>query len=31
MMTRVRGAANDKAGRDLGWRPTHSWREGFAS
>jgi nucleoside-diphosphate-sugar epimerase len=30
MMTRVRGAANDKAGRELGWHPAHSWRQGFA-
>jgi 2-alkyl-3-oxoalkanoate reductase len=31
MMTRVRGAANGKAGRDLGWHPAHSWRQSFAS
>jgi nucleoside-diphosphate-sugar epimerase len=30
MMTRVRGAANAKARRDLGWRPAHTWRQGFA-
>jgi nucleoside-diphosphate-sugar epimerase len=30
LMTRVRGAANDKAARDLGWHPAHSWRQGFA-
>ena len=30
MMTEVRGASNDKAKRELGWRPRHaSWREGF--
>ena len=30
LMTEVRGAANAKAGRELGWRPAHrSWREGF--
>jgi 2-alkyl-3-oxoalkanoate reductase len=31
MMTRVRGATNAKAARDLGWRPDHSWRQGFAA
>jgi nucleoside-diphosphate-sugar epimerase len=31
LMTRVRGAANAKARDDLGWRPDHSWREGFAA
>jgi 2-alkyl-3-oxoalkanoate reductase len=31
LMTRVRGAANDKAVRDLGWHPAHSWRRSFAS
>jgi nucleoside-diphosphate-sugar epimerase len=31
MMTEVRGASNEKAKRELGWRPAHpSWREGFA-
>jgi 2-alkyl-3-oxoalkanoate reductase len=31
MMTEVRGGSNDKARRELGWRPAHpSWREGFA-
>lgn len=31
MMTEVRGASNEKARRELGWRPGHrSWREGFA-
>jgi nucleoside-diphosphate-sugar epimerase len=30
MMTEVRGASNEKAKRELGWRPAHpSWREGF--
>ena len=30
MMTEVRGASNEKAKRELGWRPRHaSWREGF--
>jgi nucleoside-diphosphate-sugar epimerase len=27
MMTRVRGAANAKAKRELGWTPAHTWRE----
>jgi 2-alkyl-3-oxoalkanoate reductase len=27
MLTRVRGASNAKAKRELGWRPAHSWRE----
>jgi 2-alkyl-3-oxoalkanoate reductase len=27
LMTRVRGASNAKAKRELGWRPAHSWRE----
>jgi nucleoside-diphosphate-sugar epimerase len=31
MMTEVRGASNEKAKRELGWRPAHpSWREGLA-
>lgn len=31
MMTDVRGASNDKAKRELGWRPGHpTWREGLA-
>jgi nucleoside-diphosphate-sugar epimerase len=31
MMTEVRGASNEKAKRELGWKPRHpSWREGFA-
>jgi nucleoside-diphosphate-sugar epimerase len=30
LMTRTRAAANAKAARDLGWRPAHSWRQGFA-
>ena len=30
MMTEVRGASNEKAKRELGWKPRHaSWREGF--
>jgi nucleoside-diphosphate-sugar epimerase len=32
MMTEVRGASNEKAKRELGWRPRYpSWREGFAA
>jgi nucleoside-diphosphate-sugar epimerase len=32
MMTEVRGASNEKAKRELGWRPAHpSWRQGFAA
>jgi nucleoside-diphosphate-sugar epimerase len=32
MMTDVRGASNEKAKRELGWRPGHpSWRRGFAA
>jgi nucleoside-diphosphate-sugar epimerase len=31
MMTLVRAGSNEKAKRELGWRPTHrSWRAGFA-
>jgi len=31
MMTEVRGASNEKAKRELGWKPRHAtWREGFA-
>jgi len=31
MMTEVRGASNQKAKRELGWRPGHpTWREGLA-
>jgi len=31
MMTDVRGASNEKAKRDLGWKPRYaSWRRGFA-
>ena len=30
LMTRIRGSANAKANRELGWQPTYpSWREGF--
>jgi nucleoside-diphosphate-sugar epimerase len=30
MMTQVRGSSNEKAKRELGWRPTWpSWRDGF--
>ena len=30
MMTRIRGASNEKAKAELGWRPRWaSWREGF--
>lgn len=30
MMTEVRGASNEKARRELGWRPRYpSWRQGF--
>jgi nucleoside-diphosphate-sugar epimerase len=32
MMTELRGASNDKAKRELQWRPEHpSWRQGFAT
>jgi nucleoside-diphosphate-sugar epimerase len=27
MMTRIRGASNAKAKRELGWAPVHTWRE----
>jgi nucleoside-diphosphate-sugar epimerase len=30
LMVHQRGASNAKAARDLGWRPAHSWRQGFA-
>jgi nucleoside-diphosphate-sugar epimerase len=31
MMTEIRGASNEKAKRELRWRPAHpSWRQGFA-
>jgi nucleoside-diphosphate-sugar epimerase len=31
LMTKIRGASNAKARRELGWQPAHpSWREGFA-
>jgi 2-alkyl-3-oxoalkanoate reductase len=31
MMTQVRAGSNDKAKRELGWRPSHpTWRGGFA-
>jgi 2-alkyl-3-oxoalkanoate reductase len=31
MMTEVRGASNQKAKRELGWKPAYaSWRQGFA-
>jgi nucleoside-diphosphate-sugar epimerase len=31
MMTEVSGASNEKAKRELGWRPRHTtWRQGFA-
>jgi 2-alkyl-3-oxoalkanoate reductase len=26
LMTQVRGASNEKAKRELGWRPAHTWR-----
>jgi hypothetical protein len=30
MMTEIRGGSNEKAKRELGWRPIYpSWREGF--
>jgi hypothetical protein len=31
MMTEARGASNEKAKRELGWKPRYaSWRQGFA-
>jgi nucleoside-diphosphate-sugar epimerase len=31
-MTEIRGASNEKAKRELAWRPAHpSWRQGFAA
>lgn len=31
MLTSIRGASNEKAKRELGWRPAHpSWRDGFS-
>jgi nucleoside-diphosphate-sugar epimerase len=31
MMTDARGASNEKAKRELGWKPHYaSWRQGFA-
>ena len=27
MMTRIRGASNEKAKRELGWQPTHTWKD----
>jgi hypothetical protein len=27
MMTRIRGASNAKAKRELGWTPAHVWKE----
>jgi hypothetical protein len=31
LMTRIRGASNERARRQLGWAPAHpSWRQGFA-
>jgi nucleoside-diphosphate-sugar epimerase len=31
MMTEIRGASNEKAKRELGWKPRYSsWRQGFA-
>ena len=30
IMTSARGSSNEKAKRELGWRPAHpSWRQGF--
>jgi nucleoside-diphosphate-sugar epimerase len=32
MMTKLRGASNAKAKRELGWTPAHpSWRQGFTA
>jgi hypothetical protein len=31
-MTEIRGASNEKAKRELEWRPAHpTWRQGFAA
>jgi hypothetical protein len=31
MMTQARAGSNDRAKRELGWRPAHpTWRAGFA-
>jgi nucleoside-diphosphate-sugar epimerase len=31
MMTEIKAGSNEKAKRELGWRPIHaSWRQGFA-
>ena len=30
MMTRTRGASNEKAKRQLGWRPRHTFEQGLA-
>ena len=27
LMTEVRGASNEKAKRELGWQPAHTWRD----
>jgi NAD(P)-dependent dehydrogenase (short-subunit alcohol dehydrogenase family) len=32
LLTKLRGAGNAKAKRELGWQPAHpSWRRGFAA
>jgi nucleoside-diphosphate-sugar epimerase len=32
LMTKLRGASNAKAKRELGWQPRHpSWRQGFVT